>query len=302
MVFTVYSISLLAILVAGFLRPIELTNISGPVVIRLGHPEGADEVNAVSEAVEPPPPAVEAPPEPETPPPAEITPPEPTTPPPTPQPTPVPVQPTTPVSAPPVRHVTPNTPAPTQPPTPPAPAPQPVVIARGEEAGNSYDLMVEGGAGVVSASGMIPINLFMPLPYELPLSLYEAIPDKLGLDNTAAERRTTFTRVYERTSLGWRLINNQQPDYNSRIQLWPILEDAHYDLANAEYKMDKNLRPVVVVFSILPASQGARLVDISLRSSSGYSDIDEAVLEALRRASFSNNSDRRISGTYTYRF
>jgi len=307
----VYIVLFLIILITGLLKPVDYSNISGPVIIRLGRPDGAEasprpDSPAVPET--PAPVAVEPAPLPS--PPQAVTPPV-QPPPPSPQPAP---QPTTPAPA---RSVTtpaptpaPLTPAVTQPAAAPAPvpvpaAPQPRRIASGSEAGNSYDVTVMGGEGTVRASGMIPLYLFMPLPFELPDSLYSAIPDKFGLPGTAAERKADFARVYEKTTAGsWRLRGSRQPDYNLRIIIWPILEDAKYDLTRAEYKDGKNLRPVEVKFTILPNSQGSALADITLNRSSGYGDIDEAILGGLRHplTKFSNDSENKVSGTYTYRF
>lgn len=304
-----YLLLFLIVLIAGILNPADYTNISGPVIIRLGRPDGAEasprpETPAIPEAPAPSEPAP-------TPQPEAVAPPVPT-PPPSPQPAPQPAATTPPRPAAPA--VTPSPPTAVSPPvTQPAPTPAPVApvppqprrIASGSEAGNSYDVTVMGGEGTVRASGLIPLYLFMPLPFELPDSLYQSIPDKFGLAGTAAERKADFARVYEKTAGGtWRLLGYRQPAYEQRILVWPMLEDAGYDLQRAEYKDGKNLRPVEIRFTIMPNSQGSVLADISLARSSGYSDIDEAILAGLRHplTKFSNDSESKVSGTYTYRF
>ncbi|MBU0934293.1 MAG: hypothetical protein KKI09_03540 [Spirochaetes bacterium] len=307
-VLAAYLLLLLAVWLVSLLSPQEFTNVSGPVVIRLGRPEGADIASPAPDATalpvaeptpveEPQAAPVEQPPVAQAPAPAPTPVPAPASPAPArPSPTPAPV-----ITTPPATTTPAPSPAPAQP-----PAPQPQVVRRGTEAGNSYDMTVIGGEGQVGFSGGVPLYLFMPLPTELPDSLYQNIPDKRGLPGTSDERKADFAKVYvyNAATRSWRLPNWNQPDYDARIMIWPILEDAGYSLKSAEYKAGKSLRPVEISFTILPYSQGAALSEVKLTRSSGYGDIDEAILAGLRHptAKFRNDSERKISGTFSYTF
>jgi hypothetical protein len=279
---------LLALLVAALVSSLaikELDDYSGPVFVRLGSKEGAD-VSRPKPKVEPvvvPPDAV---------------------------PTPVAASPASapkPAASPkPALQAKPPTPA-TQPPvgaTSVVPPPAPVVL-RGSENGNSYDMTFDSSSGIAGRSLYIPIVLFMPLPFEVPPSLYDAIPDLAGLPGTSARRRAIFESSYEKRQNGnWQLKRLRQPEYDARPELWTMLEDAGYNLKEAEYKSGKSLRPVEVLFKVSAAGPSGtpRLEDVLMESSSGYSDIDSAVLYGFRKAEFSNSGPTSISGRFTYRF
>jgi outer membrane biosynthesis protein TonB len=83
-----------------------------------------------------------------------------------------------------------------------------------------------------------------------------------------------------------------------------MLEDAGYDVKNAEYKAGKHLRSVEILFKVSsPGTAGMpRLEDVLIESSSGYSDIDAAVLYGFKKAEFSNSGSNSVSGRFTYRF
>ncbi|MBN2875035.1 MAG: hypothetical protein JXM71_08060 [Spirochaetales bacterium] len=273
-----YLVIFLMLIALSSLATVELADYSGPIIVRLGVPEGAD--------VPTPPPVPETPITPALP----DTPvaPAPKTTPATPKPVPVAPKPETPVE----RVAA----------APPAPAP---LVLRGSENGNSYDMTFESSAGVAGRSMYVPIVLFMPLPFELDDAVYAAIPDLAGLPGTAPERRLAFERFYEKKPAGtWQLKRLKQPDYDDRPELWTMLEDAGYSLKNAEYKEGKHLRPVEILFKVSTAATGRTpvLEDVLLESSSGYSDIDAAVLYGFRRAEFSNSGTKSISGRFTYRF
>ena len=83
-----------------------------------------------------------------------------------------------------------------------------------------------------------------------------------------------------------------------------MLEDSGYDVKNAEYKNDKHLRPVTVLFKVsAPGLDGKPVLEaVYIESGSGYSTIDEDVLYGFRKAEFSNSGATSISGRFTYRF
>lgn len=265
---------------------VELDDFSGPIVVRLGSPEGVD----APKPVEAPVPA--APPESR---PAPVVPEAPAA-------SQAPTKPTAPASP------QPKTPVPVQPspqasPFPPA-LPTPIVM-RGSEMGNSYDMTIEAGSGRAGRSLYVPISLVLPIPFEVPAAIFDAIPDLFGLPGTAAQRQATFKSYYKQLTNGtWQLKNLKQPKYDERMPIWTMLEDAHYDLKNADYKDGKSLRPIVILFKVsAPGPDGnPTLEDVLVESSSGYSDIDDAVLYGFKKAEFSNSGDKSIQGRFTYRF
>jgi len=281
-----------AALVASF-RIEDLADFSGPVIVRLGSPEGVDAPRPVEQPVPAPEPARPVQPEPPVP-----TPPQPalaSAPKTAPTPKPVPSAATTPAAQPAVSQ-------------PAVATPPPPIVIKGSESGNSYDMTIDAGSGRAGRSLYEPINLFMPLPTEVTSDVFNRIPDRIGLPGTAEQRKQEFNKSYALNTKGnWQLKGNKQPDYDLRPSLWTMLEDAGYDLKNAEYKMGKHLRPVVILFKISAATtetRGAPKIEevIVEGSGSGYSDIDEAVLYGFKKAGFSNSGAISIQGRFTYRF
>lgn len=288
----VYVLAFAVALLVSLFAIEELADFSGPIVVRLGSPEGMDV----------PRPSMEPAPTPAAPEPATVLE--------APEsiPAPVPVNTDAPAPAT-VKPANTNTPKPTpavtaqvpQPATPPAPVP---VVLRGSESGNSYDMTILSGSGVVGRSLYVPIWLFMQVPNELSTALYDAIPDLPKLPGTAAARKKFFTTWFKEEGGTWKLKNFRQPDYDSRATLWIMLEDAGYDVKNAEYKNGKHLRPVTVLFKVsAPGTDGEPALEaVHIESGSGYSTIDEDVLYGFRKAKFSNSGTSSISGRFTYRF
>ncbi len=209
----------------------------------------------------------------------------------------------------------PSKPVQTRPPTPVTPPPTapsavqpaasiPNIVLKGSEAGNSYDVSVMGSKDSVRRGGYEPINLFMPLPIFVPNEFYLKIPDYPKIPGTAAARKTEFETVYARQGNIWRMKIDSQPEFALRPRIWVILEDAGFDIENADYKNGKNLRPVTLRFKVAPytPNAGAPLQEVRISSSSGYSDIDDAVLFGFQRAKFSNTGSIAIEGSFTYRF
>lgn len=291
-VLAAYALALVLALILGLGRTEELGAYSGPVMVRLGRPEGED-VRRSPDLPEPPLRQAETLPTPPSPP----------------VPTPSPAPATPPAAAAPARPAPTAQPAPSAPAAPAAQAaapPRPVVL-RGSEAGNTYELAFAAGAGVADRNFGPPIWLYMPLPFELSEELLKSVPDFSGANmaGTAAQRRAAFERVYERGPRGsWILRGGVQPGFDARPDLWAALEDAGYPIARAEYKQENVLRPVEILFRVSPydAAGGVRLEDILIERSSGISHIDEAVRYGFSKGSFSNSGTVPVSGRFTYRF
>jgi len=277
-----YLLALSVLWVIGLVRPIEYSEYAGPVLIRLGTPEGAEI------------PAPKTPPAPE-PVPEAVRPPEPTPAPAASIPSPAPAQ-------------TAKVPAAKAPESPP-PSPTPIVPStegavagpiRGEEHGNSHETTFEATEGRVGRSLYVPIWTFLPLPRTVEDRIYARIQGD-GF-RTAVEQKSRFRNHYEFDAGAWKL--KQDVPLDQRQGIWLILEGGGYDLARAEYKTGRSLSPMQIRFKVGPA-QGYRppvLESVEIVQSSGDPEIDAAVLFGFRRASFSNDSDRSVTGRFTYRF
>lgn len=298
-----YALALIVSLLLSLLAVEDLSDYSGPVVVRLGSADGVDAAKPAPEPMLSPVAPVEGPAERAT----EPAPPAPA-PSPAPSPTPSAAQSSPASTAAPTAASAAKAPA--APATPAVPAPDPAppeppkVVLRGSESGNSYDMTLMAGAGIVGRGFYVPIWLFMPVPNELPASTYEAIPDRQGLPGTAAERKALFASAYEKKGDAWVLKRFRQPDYELRQALWIMLEEAGYDVKNAEYKAGKYLRPVVILFKVSAPGTGVEpmLEAVHIESSSGYSTIDTDVLYGFKKAQFYNSGASSINGRFTYRF
>ena len=74
--------------------------------------------------------------------------------------------------------------------------------------------------------------------------------------------------------------------------------------SKAEYKIGKDLKPVVLTFQVGPP-QGDRppdLISVTVSSSSGYAELDEAVVFGFRQAAFFNDGKDLVTGKFTYWF
>lgn len=308
----------------GLLRPRELAELPGAVMISLDSSEGAPGARplghetaperpaemAVEPAAPPPPKPATAPASPASPPPPAKNIPLPTeetqtAPPPAPRP-----------FAGTAPSVT-STPAPTSrsfgtaPVAPAAPADASApglpggsgsVTFRGSEKGNSLDTSFGASAGTVGRSLYVPIYSYMPLPAAIPSAVYDAIPgDKNGYFS-AESRKKTFRQYYQLDGGLWKL--KTQVSLDRRQALWFMLEDAGFDLAEADYKASVPKGSVVIEFVVGPASATSKpsLVDLAIVSSSGSAAIDEAVLYGFRQAAFFNKNAFAVSGKFIYRF
>ncbi len=185
----------------------------------------------------------------------------------------------------------------------PAPSSVPgpeVVVMKGSEAGNSWETRFEGGSGLIGRSFYEDIYLYMPMPYEVPSQYFDAIPAR-GFQDADAQKKLFLTRYVKE---GGSYVLKTPVPLSERYDLWLMLEDARFPVKRADYKKDKYLRPVVIRFRVGSTKGGTAptLMDVELKRSSGYSDIDEAVLYGFRRATFYNDSDKAVWGTFTYVF
>lgn len=173
-------------------------------------------------------------------------------------------------------------------------------IARAEK-GNAMETTLGGAQGMVGQGIYVPIYLHMPLPKELPQSIYSRIPAQVIPPNqilySAEARQRAFRNYYEISGSIWKL--KAPVPVEQREPLWGILEDAGYELEKAEYKIGKNLSPVVVNFTV---TKDRKLSNVELLQSSGDPLVDESILYGFRRASFWNKTGDVVSGKFTYRF
>ena len=179
--------------------------------------------------------------------------------------------------------------------------PEPVTI-EGLEDGNAHETVFSTEEGNVRRNLYLQINWFMPLPYVLD----QAYIDNIRGDalNSPDDLKKILLRFYDENPLGSGYLLNQSAGdamtYDERYTCWSILEKSGYSLSEAEYKQGKVLRPVMIEFSI--DADAAYPRDVHLMKSSGYSDIDDAVIYGFSVSQYSNSTDRKIKGRFTYRF
>ncbi|MBL8966390.1 MAG: hypothetical protein JNG85_05220 [Spirochaetaceae bacterium] len=286
----------LVLAVEGF-RVEEVSDFAGPVMISLGSPEGSAAPGAEAPTVAPALPAPPEPAPPPTPPPADpkaVSASPAATPPPKPAPKPA----AKPAPAPPAPAQVASQPAPPAPPAPPA-------AVKGSEAGNDYETNFGGSSDRVARSFYVPIYRYMPPPLYVSEAVAARVPGGAAGSKSpmgSEERKRIFQASYARSADGWML--KAPVALRARDALWFVLEDAGYDVAKADYKAGKPLKPVVLMFTVAPGKAGAMpsLEDLRVVESSGYADIDEAVLYGFRQAGFSSTADRPVTGRFVYRF
>ncbi len=178
---------------------------------------------------------------------------------------------------------------------------QQVRVVKGSETGNSMETIFQGGAGHVGRSLYVPIYLYMPLPTRLTRTLLSKIPDSQDGFETAQQRKDELLAFYSRDGSEWRL--RAQPPFDTRPRLWLTLQDAGYNLADAEYKQG-NLSPVTLSFTLSAPHNGQPpvLLKVTLEHSSGNEDVDAAVLYGFRMSAFANGTGKDAPGLFTYDF
>ncbi|MCX7025474.1 MAG: hypothetical protein NT080_12805 [Spirochaetes bacterium] len=291
-----YLLAIVFIMVAGLLFPKALADSAGPIRVRLGSPTGVEDYRAPSEAPE----AGTAMPAPASSVPAAATTAPSTT-------TPAPAA-TTPPSAPkPATPAAPTTPAPAIPvPGPSQPAASTPVqekpnVVKGSEAGNRHELAFEAGSGIVGRTLYVPIYLYMPLPGSISPAIVSRMPKTKNM--SGEEIDAPFLAWYDRSGDGWTKKPNVTIPFPQRPRLWQLLKDSGYDLLRADYRLS-NPGPMTINFqvSIASGSSNPFVTDLAIKRSSGYSELDEAVLFGFAQAGFRNSSDKAERGTFTYDF
>lgn len=189
---------------------------------------------------------------------------------------------------------------------PPAAVEDPVTITHGREEGNAYETTYESEPGLVGRNVWIPIYLYMPLPQYIDLGIVDSMKSDSELDNRpgtrTAESKRVALRSYYSIETAEGLYLKEEPDPDLRPQVWSLLEDGGYSIRDAEYKAGRRLRPVVITFTIVNEDDRNALRDVTVTRSSGYGDIDEAVVYGFMKAQFYNSAEIPVKGRFTYRF
>ena len=82
-----------------------------------------------------------------------------------------------------------------------------------------------------------------------------------------------------------------------------MLEAAGFDASTTDFRTEGKLSPVVLEFAVSPLTKGrVELIELQMLSSSGSSEIDEAVIYGFRQASFFNKTDNAVEGKFEYSF
>jgi hypothetical protein len=164
------------------------------------------------------------------------------------------------------------------------------VTFRGSEMGSSLATTFGAPSGQVGRNIYVPIYLYMPLPTRIDESIYRNIQVK-----------ETFRSYYREEGSQW-VLKSQVP-LPQRGDFWTMLEAAGFDASTADFRTERKLSPVVLQFAVSPATNGrVELIDLQLLSSSGSSEIDEAVIYGFRQASFFNKTDNAVEGKFEYSF
>ncbi len=164
------------------------------------------------------------------------------------------------------------------------------VTFRGSEMGSSLATTFGASSGQVGRNIYVPIYLYMPLPSRIDDSIYRNI-----------QAKETFRSYYQASGSQW-VLKSQVP-LPQRGDFWTMLEAAGYDASTADFRTERKLAPVVLQFAVSPLINGrVELIDLQLLSSSGSSEIDEAVIYGFRQASFFNKTGNAVAGKFVYSF
>jgi hypothetical protein len=176
------------------------------------------------------------------------------------------------------------------------------VTYKGVEYGNALDTVFGGGSGTVGRSLYVPIYLYMPLPARVDDAVYQRIPMSADKYFSAEDRKAAFRSFYSKSGDAWTL--KGAVPFARRPSIWLMLEDADYDLAGADYKALVSSPSVVLEFAVSNATAVSKpvLVDLSVTTSSGSKDIDEAVAYGFKQAAFFNKNAFAVSGKFVYKF
>lgn len=180
------------------------------------------------------------------------------------------------------------------------PEPKPVV-QKGVENGNSHETSFESSSSKIGRRAYFPIWQFMPLPGKISKTIYSQIHGDITRMDEENYNRNLFLMFYSESDDQYKL--KDTVPLQSRPDLWAILEQAGYDMDNAEYKKGRNLKSVIISFEINSNSNGINAIkSAEIDSSSGYGEIDEAVLYGFRQSTYSNSTDDSVKGRFKYSF
>jgi hypothetical protein len=164
------------------------------------------------------------------------------------------------------------------------------VTFRGSEMGDAISTTFGASSGQVGRNIYVPIYLYMPLPTTVDDSIYRNVVAK-----------EIFRTSYQQSGTKWKL--KAKVPLVQRADFWTMLETAGYDASMADFKTGQKLSPVVLEFTVGPLSRNkVELIDLRLVSSSGSSEVDEAVIYGFRQASFFNKTGVGVPGKFIYSF
>jgi hypothetical protein len=164
------------------------------------------------------------------------------------------------------------------------------VTFRGSEMGSALATTFGASSGQVGRNIYVPIYLYMPLPSKVGASIYLNI-----------QAKETFRSYYGESGSDW--ILKAQVPLAQRGDFWTMLEAAGYDASTADFRTERKLSPVVLEFAVGPLTKGkAELVEVRLASSSGSSEVDQAVIYGFSQASFFNKTGNAVAGKFVYSF
>lgn len=172
------------------------------------------------------------------------------------------------------------------------------IVQKGRESGNSHETSFASSSSKVGRSAYFPISQFMPLPKSISMDIFALIDgDVTGFDDPDYNR--DFFKKYYMDRGSFYSLNRRIPLQN-RPDMWAILEEAGYDLDNAEYKSDRKLKTVIIAFEINNNANGIERATIV--NSSGDTEIDEAVLYGFKQSTYSNATEDSVKGRFKYSF
>ncbi|MGL1894539.1 MAG: hypothetical protein OCD02_23130 [Spirochaetaceae bacterium] len=178
--------------------------------------------------------------------------------------------------------------------------PEPI-IQKGEENGNSHETSFDSESSSVRRSVYSPIWQFMPLPQSITEDLYALINgDVTGFDEEDYNR-DLFNDFYTKSGDTFQL--NSYVEFDDRPYLWAILKDSGYNMEEPEFKEKYTLKTIIITFEIGNSLNGQNIIKSSeVTTSSGVPKIDEAVLHGFNQSTYSNSTEKSVTGRFKYSF
>jgi outer membrane biosynthesis protein TonB len=174
------------------------------------------------------------------------------------------------------------------------------VTIRKAEKGNSIETTLGGVKESVGQNLYVPIYYYLPLPKTVPASVYESIPDQIGklstVGNSSLLRKKAFLDFYENVDGLYRMKKDIQLD--QRPPFWQILEDAGYDVADANYKLGLTLKPVIIGFIVTKENKPK---GVEVLQSSGDPEVDRSVMYGFSQAAFWTKASETVAGRMVYK-